>query len=143
MQKTLEQRFWEKVRPTDACWLWTGKTRGGYGRIQVERRGYYKAAHRVSLQLSGVLVPDESLVCHVCNNPPCVRPEHLYVGDRLTNAADMLQAGTHNQARKVACKRGHIFDEENTYQFRIPRGQGWGRSCRRCRTQWMRDKRAQ
>lgn len=84
-----DERFWQRVVKSDTCWVWTGAhTRFGYG------RWYYDAsippvfAHRyVYAQLVGP-IPENLCVLHRCDNPPCVRPDHLWLGTRTDNAAD-------------------------------------------------------
>lgn len=86
--------FWSKVQIKGAneCWLWiAGKFRGGYGGFSVDR--HTKKAHRIALMLSGVDVPDSSLVCHRCDNPSCVNPDHLFVGTSKDNTQDMIRKG--------------------------------------------------
>lgn len=85
----VRRRFWSKVRFTDSCWLWeSAGDANGYGRFRVGRR--VRLAHRVAWELTFGPVPEGGLVLHHCDNPPCVRPDHLYVGTYRDNAQDML-----------------------------------------------------
>jgi predicted XRE-type DNA-binding protein len=80
--------FWERVNKTSGCWLWAGGVSPqGYGRLHW--RGQERAAHRVSWSLhTGRPIPRGNLVCHHCDTPLCVRPDHLYLGTAKTNAQD-------------------------------------------------------
>lgn len=91
-QAPLAARFWAKVRKSDACWEWTGsRYPNGYGQFRGKgARGY---AHITSWELHSGPVPDGFWVLHRCDNPPCVRPEHLFVGPPKTNTADMWAKG--------------------------------------------------
>ena len=92
---TLEKRFWAKVRKTEGCWLWVGcRDHHGYG--QIARGGKYGGhmkAHRASYELSVGPVPDGMHVLHRCDNPSCVRPDHLFLGDHSANMRDMWNKG--------------------------------------------------
>ena len=94
MRSTAE-RFWEKVdipADPDGCWLWTAAHHlRGYGRFYVCGRVWQ--AHRVVLALTGVVVPDDAVVQHVCDNPPCVNPKHLRVGTQSDNMLDSFAKG--------------------------------------------------
>lgn len=90
--KALARIFLQKVHKTDGCWLWTGKKVGrGYGGLRVNERDLL--AHRVSYELHVGPIPDGQWVLHRCDNPPCVNPEHLFLGDRRANFDDMLAKG--------------------------------------------------
>lgn len=103
MRKSLADRFWSKVRKTDTCWLWLASTdKDGYGQIMVRRDDdsvTMAKAHTTSLKLVGINVPEGSEVCHRCNTPPCVRPDHLYIGTRRTNCDDVIASGSQRGER--------------------------------------------
>lgn len=94
-KKSIEERFWSKVKKTSGCWIWIGrKTRRGYGsfvpsgrRLQVGVRR--TGAHRQAWELERGPIPKGKDVLHKCDNPPCVKPDHLFIGTQLDNMRDM------------------------------------------------------
>lgn len=94
MGVSLDERFWAKVRrdPT-GCWEWTGYRhyRWGYGHIAVNRK--VQNAHRVAWELTEGEIPAGLLVLHRCDNPPCCRPAHLFLGTHDDNMKDMARKG--------------------------------------------------
>ena len=87
------RNFWEKVDRSSDCWLWTGcKTPKRYGVVSLNNAKYY--AHRVLFHISGGKYEEGKEVCHSCNNPSCVNPEHLRMDTRKGNSADRAAAGT-------------------------------------------------
>lgn len=75
------------------CWIWTGVKRGGYGRYSI--KGKLFNAHVRALEMAtGPLLPGEK-VLHRCDNPPCVRPGHLFRGTQADNVADSVSKGRH------------------------------------------------
>jgi hypothetical protein len=91
----LLERFWSKVNKSDGCWTWTGsKTTAGYGLIW---NGKDTSApvyvHRLSWELHFGEIPDGLSVCHRCDNPTCVRPDHLFLGTDKDNSDDKITKG--------------------------------------------------
>ncbi len=105
----VEARFWAKVQKTDGCWLWTGaKFRNGYGAFRMN--GFIRHAARVSWEFANGPIeghdPSRNETCiviqHRCDNPPCVRPEHLELGTYLSNTRDMIAKGRAGWQKKRA-----------------------------------------
>lgn len=119
MRTLMPDRFWAKVDKTDGCWEWTGGTvRGGYGKIGKPGGGGHVLAHRYSAMLHFGMFDTRLLVLHHCDNPACVNPDHLYLGDHQQNADDKMRRGRHTGANKTHCEHGHEFTKENTYHYR-------------------------
>ena len=101
--KPLAERFWKKVKKTKDCWLWTGATTSwGYGTIGRGKTGTNAPAHRVSWELHHGPIPDGLCILHHCDNPSCVRPDHLFLGTLKDNTQDMLKKGRHRVPRGEA-----------------------------------------
>lgn len=87
-----EERFWPLVDKAGDCWLWIGtRLPRGYGTFSFD--GVKRRAHRVSWIIHYGPIPDGLFVLHKCDNPPCVRPDHLFLGDHGKNMADMTTKG--------------------------------------------------
>lgn len=93
MKRPYNVPFWERKTITlTGCWEWVGSRRHrGYG--QVNFKGKIRKAHRVAWELSFGIVPDGLSVLHKCDNPPCINPDHLFVGDQQDNINDMFTKG--------------------------------------------------
>jgi hypothetical protein len=89
-QKPWAERFWPKVTKTAGCWIWTAaRNRKGYGLFGKGRTvDGHCHAHRAAWIITYGPIPDGLLVLHRCDNPPCVRPDHLFLGTDLDNAHD-------------------------------------------------------
>jgi hypothetical protein len=144
MTKTLAERFWEKVdRQAEGCWNWkAAKQHNGYGYLHAGGGKTRKPAraHRVSWELHNGPIPEGLWVLHKCDNPSCVRPDHLFLGDRVDNMNDAAAKGrvtTIGQSRKTHCPHGHEYSPENMYV----RANGH-RVCRTCHIRQDHERRA-
>lgn len=134
---SLARRFWAKVDKSQGCWVFTGhrNSRDGYGRIGVGARVWL--AHRMAWTLEHGPIPDGLFVLHHCDNPPCVRPDHLFLGNDSDNRWDMVMKGRHPRpnSKKTHCKHGHEFTIENTVISHRVRQRGrifTERNCKEC-----------
>jgi hypothetical protein len=130
------RQFWDAVRkdgPTPAhaphlgpCWIWTGPhDRKGYGGW----RGH-ALAHRHSWQIANGPLSDDLMVCHHCDNPPCVNPGHLYPGTAADNARDAVERGRNYVPEHTeTCNSGHAKAGDNLLLVVTN-----GRQSRACRT---------
>ena len=127
----LRDRFWPFVTLGQRCWPWTGSVNGaGYGQIHGEGGKYARPllAHRVSWEMHYGSIPAGLSVLHACDEPACVRPEHLMLGTRQANNIDAGRKGRmgHAHASKTVCLRGRPFNDANTYLWH------GHRHCRAC-----------
>jgi hypothetical protein len=93
-QLPLEDRFWAGVDTSGECWVWTRATNeGGYGKIGDGHR--VRGTHAVSWELAYGPIPRGVGLCvlHRCDNPPCVRPDHLFLGTVQDNNQNMIRKG--------------------------------------------------
>jgi len=88
------------------CWEWQGsRLWNGYGRFS-GRNGFI--AHRRMYELTKGEIPEGWFVCHTCDNPPCINPDHLFVGTALHNNRDTNRKGRHpKNGTESHCHRGH------------------------------------
>lgn len=153
IRKAILDRFLEKVAfiPFHDCWEWAAyKNQHGYGVITARTR-QTMLAHRLSWSIYRGELADGMSVCHKCDNPGCVRPEHLFLGTHKENMVDMVRKGRGNRhgtpkgvavglarhnSERTHCYKGHEYTEENTYRH------NGDRKCRTCHREYERNRRA-
>jgi hypothetical protein len=125
---TQEERFWAKVDIGHGCWDWTAATRpGGHGVFFTgggHKIGRLVFAHRFAYELVNGPIPPGAHVLHKCDNAPCVRPDHLELGDHAKNMADA--------AARLRMRRGHEhgmarLTENEVLKIRELSARGWSR----------------
>jgi hypothetical protein len=129
----IAEEMWAKK---SKCWEWYGvKDKRGYG--QTGRNDKYIGAHRLSWTLYRGEIPKGMHVLHRCDNPPCVNPDHLFLGTNSENQLDSVSKGRHPNTRKTHCPKGHPYTLENILPG-FNKGRP-SRSCRACRRlEWKR-----
>jgi hypothetical protein len=119
-------RFNSRVQRGPDCYGWSGSRHSwGYGRFSLA--GKSTTAHRAAWMLLVGPIPRGLQVLHHCDNPPCTRIEHLFLGTGRDNAQDAKAKGRLRGQSQERCVHGHPFDEKNTYIR--PNGR---RDCRAC-----------
>jgi len=134
-------QFWMRAQKTEdanECWIWCStKDRNGYGIFSFGGEVY--RAHRIAYELSNGAFPARMLVCHYCDNPACVNPNHLFIGTQKENMSDCASkgrkpsfCGEKNSRHKVTAlqveqirreySRGGVTQKELGCKYGISRG---------------------
>lgn len=96
MQQETIDRFFDKItlpRTLHSCWEWNASCDSwGYGNFRLVNM---EKAHRVSWRIHRGTIPKDIKVCHKCDNPKCINPQHLFLGSDLDNTLDMVSKGRH------------------------------------------------
>lgn len=134
VRRTLAERFWPKVKVAgpDDCWDWQGaRFPNGYGYLgQIRETGNgpfvpsIRATHAALLVGRGELVPPGACVCHTCDRPICVNPQHLWIGSRAENNEDKVRKGRSHDRRGPLNSRAKLTPDQ-VIELRALRQQGW------------------
>jgi len=104
--------FWAKVEKTETCWLWLGaKSDFGHGRFRISRKKEHRA-HRFSWMLHNGEIPLGLVVCHKCDIPACVNPDHLFLGTMRDNTAGSKLTPENVEKILVDNRTGRVIAEE-------------------------------
>lgn len=128
-ERPLKERFEKYVNKTLPCWIWEGsKDSHGYGHIKDNKK--LKISSRVSWELYRGKIPKNMFVCHTCDNPSCVNPEHLWIGSHTDNMRDSFSKNRMTRHRgedncrskitmKIANKIRKLYSDKNITQRQI------------------------
>lgn len=108
---SFDEKFWRRVGKSEGCWEWQGSRHPqghGYATPPGTRRVSY--AHRVAWIITNGPIPDGLEVCHKCDNPPCVRPDHLFLGTHKDNMHDAISKGRHRNGER--CKQSKLTEAD-------------------------------
>jgi len=108
------------------CWEWPGQRMDNGSGLIYGKTSEHELAHRALWKLINGVVPPNAYVLHKCDNPVCVNPNHLFLGDHTANMRDMCYKRRDKNGKKTHCINGHLLAGDNLYV------QGDRRQCRIC-----------
>ena len=109
--RSVKDRFESKIayESMSGCWLWTASLdRKNYGYFKTNKT---EKAHRVSYKLYNGPIPEGLSVCHKCDVPSCVNPDHLWLGTNKDNERDKIAKGRANYARGESHIRAKLTED--------------------------------
>lgn len=105
-----KERFWSKVQKSEGCWICSANPSGIYARIQINGRMW--CAHVISYILANGGLEEGKKVCHICDTPRCVRPDHLEAKTHAENMRDMVSRNRHRPRFGLDNNLGKLSDGE-------------------------------
>lgn len=113
--------FFKRVLKTSTCWIWTGYFNStGYGYMWIKRFKINRLAHRVSWSIANSKpIPKKMYVCHSCDIPSCVNPDHLFLGTPKDNVQDCIRKGRKDVGNKKGSNHPKsVFKEKDIIKIR-------------------------
>jgi DNA-binding XRE family transcriptional regulator len=95
----ISERIEKHIVSKDCCWITDLFCRNGYPMIVINKKR--KSVHRVMFELHNGEIPDKILVCHTCDNPACINPDHLFLGTNQDNVNDKLAKNRQAKGSKL------------------------------------------
>jgi len=130
MSKTPRQRFDEAWMPIteSGCWIWSSLTDdSSYGRLRID--GNQISAHRFSYSEFVGEIPEGLCVCHKCDIPSCVNPDHLFLGTHQENIDDRVRKGrSHRGKVRGEANYNSKLTEQDVISIRLDASNGVPRS---------------
>ncbi len=128
---SLSLRFFNKIKKTEDCWIWTASTsQNGYGKISFKNKPL--SAHVVSYIIHNGCYNKKLQIDHICRVRNCVNPSHLRLVTRVTNILENSNSVSAVNKRKTHCVNGHEFTKENTRMKKETRRKNKTRVCISC-----------
>lgn len=119
--------FWKHFDEVDGCWVWRGgKNKQGQGVVRHDGKNWVTS--RLAWTLTNGPIPDGMFICHKCDNPPCINPDHLFAGTPSDNMFDKYRKGRGWKKPKTK-----IWAECHPDKPYVARGM-----CRTCYGRWHR-----
>jgi len=113
--KSAIERFNDKYEPVteSGCWIWMGSLYPkGYGYFSYKGT---ERANRAAYMLFVGDIPEGKIVCHTCDMPECVNPNHLFLGTNRDNSSDMVNKNRQAKGSKInSC----ILNEDQVREIR-------------------------
>lgn len=102
MQISIKDKLLSNINKSrSGCWEWTKSLyRDGYGRIYNPDTKKSERAHRISYTVFVGSIPEKLMVCHKCDNPKCINPDHLFLGTNQENIQDSVRKGRWNHGKR-------------------------------------------
>ncbi len=135
LNDSIVNRFRSYVTVANGCHLWNGNIGlRGYGRITISNGERSKSfgVHRLAYAMAFGSFNESLCVCHRCDTPLCVNPEHLFLGTHLENMRDKANKGRGPKPRNAThCRYGHAMSGDNVQSYKL--GSRTIKRCRACR----------